>query len=131
MTIKLFYKIDLDYLTFIYGKKIDKKKFRITILAYTLIYIGLISGFLLSSVSGNLKFYFIFSYIYVAVITYNIYVALFSRYRYTEPRYYDVIALVSFIFMPFGCLFTPIYLVVSIAWIYAGVMSLLEVQEIE
>jgi len=77
-------------------------------------------------------------YVFVGFIIYSLYLMLYSKHRLVEPRYYDLLALVSF---PFEGLVTSgsvpsiigfsISILVAMAWLYAGFRSILEVSEIE
>ena len=77
-------------------------------------------------------------YVFIGFVIYGLYQMLYSKYRIVEPRYYDLLAMISFPFSgPVMAGLVPpimsfsIYMLISMAWLYASFRSILEVSEIE
>ena len=77
-------------------------------------------------------------YIFVGSVIYGLYLMLYSKHRLVGPRYYDLLAMISFIFSgpAFAGLTSPVMsslisMLIAIVWLYAGFRSILEVSEIE
>ena len=76
--------------------------------------------------------------LFVIFILYWLYKALYSANRFVDPKYYDHLAVISFPFLtPVMAGLLPsimtfsISMLVAMAWLYAGFISILEVSEIE
>jgi len=76
--------------------------------------------------------------LFIIFILYWLYKALYSADRLVDPRYYDLLVVVSFpFFAPAMAGLAPpimvfsISMLIAMAWLYAGFRSILEVSEIE
>ncbi|ARM75362.1 hypothetical protein [Acidianus manzaensis] len=120
--------IRLHLLRYGYSNKYKVRQ-RIFIALY---YVVLSSLFILTF---NQWYSAIFILLFTAGITYSMWKILFSKYRITKGKYYDILAIVSFQFYPIYAVmsmttfskFDPIYVFIFlISWAYASIKSFLE-----
>jgi len=132
-TVKLFSNIHLDYARLVMGKDIKgRKRYLIAIVLFlSLVFVAFI---LIPFLTASSIYSLASSYAYVSVVLYFAYRFLYSRKRLVDPRYYDLIALISFTLIPLGSISSStyfIYYIFLIFWLYASIRSLLEVSEVE
>ena len=142
-TFKLFRDINWEYIVFKYKTK-DlekvKKQFNIenAINAILILVAILVFLIIIPHITTNEIIALGSVYVFIGLVMYSLYISIYSKYRIVEPRYYDLLAMISFPFMApvmAGLLsFLVSFLIamlVAMAWLYAGFRSILEVSEIE
>lgn len=134
ITTKVFYGIKRDFVVLKHGK-LDRKTQLRNLLLIGVFYTAFLFSIGYSVLFTNRIVGLLSLAVFIFTIIYLQYRNLFSPYKLTEPRYYDVIALFSLSFFPLTSVIPEvtgvISVVVTITWVFAGVMSLLEVIDIE
>ncbi|MCH4816387.1 MAG: hypothetical protein QXY87_11655 [Saccharolobus sp.] len=132
-TATIFKGIRVDYIKLIGREGYGRTRFNYTIMVL-LVLMLFISFILVLYLSINTVYFILPFYIYVIFIAYSLYRFLYSKYRLVEPRYYDLIAIVTLLLAPLGILsqlLYSLYIAFEIAWFYASISSLLEVSAVE
>jgi len=142
-TFKLFKDINWEYVVFRHKvKDLEKMKkqfnyayiiYTVLILLFILVFIIIIPNITTSEIIALGS-----AYVYMGFIMFNLYISIYSKRRIVEPRYYDLLAIVSLAFMPLVMVGSVSFIIafsismlVAMVWIYAGFRSVLEVAEIE
>jgi len=142
-TFKLFRDINWEYVVFehkIKDLEKERKQFNVKYAISIILILLLILIFLIiiPNITANEMIALGSAYVYVGFIMFLLYESLYSKRRLVEPRYYDLLAMISLPFLPpvmtgiasLVVAFT-ISMLVAMAWLYAGFRSILEVSEIE